>query len=126
MIPDDLEYTTDHEWVRRDGDIARIGITDFAQHALGDIVYVSPPTVGTALEPGAVIGEIESTKSVSDVYAPIGGEIVERNATLDERPELINSDPYGAGWLAEIKVGAGAGAVLLSAAEYEAHIADQA
>jgi glycine cleavage system H protein len=125
MIPEDLLYTTDHEWVRRTGDVVRIGITDFAQSALGDIVYVSPPEVGASLGSGATLGEIESTKSVSDVYAPVTGEVVGRNDALDEQPELVNSDPYGAGWLAEIRVGDADGPALLTPAEYAAHIAQQ-
>jgi glycine cleavage system H protein len=125
MIPDDLRYTTDHEWVRRTGDVARIGITDFAQQALGDIVYVSPPELGTAITAGATLGEIESTKSVSDVYAPVAGEVIGRNDALDEQPELINSDPYGAGWLAEIRVDPAQEQALLTAAEYAAHVEQQ-
>lgn len=125
MIPEDLLYTTDHEWVRRTGDVVRIGITDFAQGALGDIVYVSPPEVGASLGSGATLGEIESTKSVSDVYAPVAGEVVGRNDALDEQPELVNSDPYGAGWLAELRVEGEDGPTLLTPAQYAAHIAQQ-
>jgi glycine cleavage system H protein len=103
-VPSDLKYTAEHEWVRvNDGSrIVRIGITDYAQEALGDVVYVSVPEVGTAVAPGAAFGEIESTKSVSDVFAPLPGTISARNDALDDQPELINSDPYGEGWLVEI------------------------
>ncbi len=105
MTPDDVKYTTEHEWVRDPGAAAssvRIGITDYAQDALGDIVYVSLPEVGVQVESGASVGELESTKSVSDVYAPLTGEVVARNDALDSAPELVNSDPYGEGWLFEV------------------------
>ena len=104
MFPDDLKYTSEHEWVREGGAAVRIGITDFAQDALGDIVYVSLPEVGTAVEAGASVGELESTKSVSDVYAPVSGTVTARNDALDGTPELVNSDPYGDGWLFEVEV----------------------
>jgi len=105
VYPEDLKYTSEHEWVRSPGEAdgsVRIGITDYAQDALGDIVYVSLPEVGTDLEEGAAVGELESTKSVSDVYAPLAGSVVARNDALDATPELVNSDPYGEGWLFEI------------------------
>ena len=105
MYPEDLKYTSEHEWVRSPGEAegsVRIGITDYAQDALGDIVYVSLPEVGTDLEEGAAVGELESTKSVSDVYAPLAGSVVARNEALDATPELVNSDPYGEGWLFEL------------------------
>lgn len=105
MIPDDLRYTAEHEWVREPGETEgslRVGITDFAQDALGDIVYVQLPEVGVPITAGEPIGELESTKSVSDVYAPVSGEVVARNDALDDAPELVNSDPYGAGWLFEV------------------------
>ncbi|MGN6779883.1 MAG: glycine cleavage system protein GcvH [Marmoricola sp.] len=104
-IPDDLRYTAEHEWVRSPGEregSVRVGITDYAQEALGDIVYVQLPEVGTTVTAGDSIGELESTKSVSDVYAPLGGEVVACNDALDATPELVNSDPYGAGWLFEV------------------------
>lgn len=107
MIPDDLRYTAEHEWVREPGaqpGSVRIGITDFAQDALGDIVYVQLPEVGTTISAGEALGELESTKSVSDVYAPVSGEVVARNDALESTPELVNSDPYGAGWLFEVVV----------------------
>ena len=104
-VPDDVKYTAEHEWVRLgDGAAVRVGVTDYAQEALGDVVYVSLPEVGTAAEPGAAFGEVESTKSVSDVYAPLTGTVVARNEALDGQPELINSDPYGEGWLVEIEL----------------------
>jgi glycine cleavage system H protein len=105
VIPDELHYTPEHEWVRREGDDeVTIGITDFAQDALGDIVYVSLPEVGEALAGGTSVGELESTKSVSDVYAPVSGAVVARNDALEQTPDLINSDPYGEGWLLRVKL----------------------
>ena len=126
MHPEDLKYTSEHEWVRSPGEAAgsvRVGITDYAQEALGDIVYVSLPEVGTDLAEGSAVGELESTKSVSDVYAPLAGSVVARNEALDGTPELVNSDPYGEGWLFEI-VPADAAAVdaLMDAAAYQASI----
>lgn len=105
-VPDDVKYTAEHEWVRlTDGSsTVRVGITDYAQEALGDVVYVSLPEVGTTLALGASIGEVESTKSVSDVYAPLSGTVTARNVALDDQPELINSDPYGEGWILEIEL----------------------
>ena len=103
MIPEDLRYTAEHEWVSGDGTgPVRVGITHFAQDALGDIVYVSLPELGADLADGATVGELESTKSVSDVYAPIAGTVVARNGSLTDEPELINAEPYAAGWLVEI------------------------
>lgn len=105
MYPDDLKYTSEHEWVREPGESegsVRIGITDYAQDALGDIVYVSLPEVGETIESGSTCGELESTKSVSDIYAPVSGEVVARNDSLDATPELVNSDPYAGGWLFEV------------------------
>ena len=107
MYPEDLKYTIEHEWVRQPGEhegSVRIGITEYAQDALGDIVYVSLPEVGDTVAAGSTCGELESTKSVSDVYAPVTGEIVARNDALDATPELVNSDPYGGGWLFEVVV----------------------
>lgn len=103
MIPDDLRYTAEHEWVTpaRDGPV-RVGITHFAQDALGDIVYVQLPDEGAAVQAGEALGEVESTKSVSEIYAPVSGTVVARNEQLSDQPELINTDPYGAGWLVEI------------------------
>ena len=104
-FPEDLTYTKEHEWARDEGDgRVRVGITDFAQDALGDVVYVDVPEVGTQVRAGEPFGEVESTKSVSDVYSPVTGKVVERNARLEEQPELVNSDPYGEGWIVAIEV----------------------
>jgi glycine cleavage system H protein len=97
--PDDLRYTKEHEWVRAEGGVVRIGITDFAQDALGDVVYVDLPDVGTEVHAAQAFAEVESTKSVSDVFSPIEGSIAERNPLIDEHPELVNEQPYGDGWL---------------------------
>ena len=106
MIPDDLKYTGEHEWVRQAGDgRVRVGITHYAQDALGDVVFVSLPEVGLAVSAGQSFGEVESTKSVSEIYAPVSGEVVARNEALESRPDLINQDPYGEGWLVEIAAG---------------------
>ena len=126
LYPDDLKYTSEHEWVRTPGEhdgSVRIGITHFAQDALGDIVYVSLPEVGATVTAGDTCGELESTKSVSDVYAPITGEVVAVNSGLDATPELVNDDPYGGGWLFEV-VPAAPDEVgdLLDAAAYEASL----
>jgi glycine cleavage system H protein len=105
VYPEDLKYTSEHEWVRSPGETdgsVRIGITDYAQDALGDIVFVSLPEVGIEVESGSAVGELESTKSVSDIYAPVTGKVVARNDALDATPELVNSDPYGEGWLFEV------------------------
>jgi len=126
VYPDDLKYTSEHEWVREPGEHAgsvRIGITEYAQDALGDIVYVSLPEVGAAVEAGTTCGELESTKSVSDVYAPITGEVVARNDALDATPELVNTDPYGAGWLFEVvPSGSAAPEGLMDASTYQASL----
>jgi glycine cleavage system H protein len=102
--PDDLKYTAEHEWVRGEGSVVRVGITDYAQEALGDIVFVSLPAVGTSVAAGEPMGEVESTKSVSDVFAPVAGTVSARNDALESQPELLNSDPYGEGWVVEIEV----------------------
>jgi len=105
VVPEDLRYTREHEWVRSTGeDTVRVGITDYAQEQLGDVVFVQLPDAGASVGPGSAVGEVESTKSVSDVFAPLAGEVVARNETLDSAPELVNSDPYGAGWMIEIRV----------------------
>lgn len=124
MFPEDLKYTAEHEWVRSPGETegaVRVGITDFAQDALGDIVYVQLPEVGQAITADQSCGELESTKSVSDIYAPVTGEVVAVNEALDATPELVNNDPYAGGWLFEV-VPAEAGAVdsLLDADAYQA------
>ena len=102
--PEDLRYTKEHEWVRIDGAIATVGITDFAQHELGDVVFVELPAPGTSLSKGQAFGVIESVKAVSDIYAPLGGAVVEVNAEVGQRPELVNAEPYGVGWLIKIRV----------------------
>ena len=101
--PVELRYSSDHEWVRMEGSLARIGITDFAQDALGDVVYVELPEVGLVVSANSAFGEIESTKSVSDVFAPVSGEVIEVNDVLEDRPELVNEDPYGDGWICAIQ-----------------------
>jgi len=104
-IPADLRYTTDHEWAKVvGGNTVRVGITDFAQNSLGDIVFVSVHGLDGTVESGDTFGEVESTKSVSDLYAPVAGSVVARNEALDDNPDLVNTDPYGAGWIAEIEV----------------------
>lgn len=105
-IPDDLRYSTDHEWIRADGDstTVTIGITDYAQDALGDVVFVEELEVGTEVSAADTFTEVESTKSVSDIYAPVSGTISEANPALDDRPELLNDDPYGDGWIAKIEM----------------------
>jgi glycine cleavage system H protein len=103
-VPDDLKYTAEHEWARISGSTVRIGITDFAQESLGDVVYVSLPDVGTIITKGEPFGEVESTKSVSELFGPVDGTVTARNDTLDGQPEVINSDPYGAGWIIEVEV----------------------
>ena len=100
--PSSFRYTAEHEWIELRGDVARVGITDFAQAALGDIVYVQLPTIGQSIKAGAVCGEVESTKSVSEIYAPVDGKILQVNDLLNSKPELINSDPFGQGWLFEV------------------------
>ena len=121
--PDDLRYTTDHEWVRETADGVRVGITSYAQDALGDVVFVSLPKVGDEVTKGDSIGEVESTKSVSDLYAPLGGTVTAVNEALDATPELVNSDPYEQGWMYELKLAEGADTSgLLDAAAYQAEI----
>ena len=122
-FPEDLRYTKEHEWARADGARVRVGITDFAQDALGDVVYVDLPEVGAEVTASQAFGEVESTKSVSDVFSPLSGTIVERNPLLDERPELVNEQPYGDGWLIVIEVADPALLdELLDAAAYQAFI----
>jgi glycine cleavage system H protein len=117
-IPDELRYTKEHEWARHEGGRIVIGITDFAQDQLGDVVFVGLPDSGAAVEAGKPLGEVESTKSVSDVYSPISGTVVEKNVEVEQNPELINDDPYGKGWLVSIEGGEDALSGLLSAADY--------
>ena len=123
-VPGDLMYSKDHEWVQLTGTVARIGITDFAQDALGDVVFVQAPTVGATVNSGDSISEVESTKSVSDIYAPITGVVSKANEQLDADPSLINSDPYGNGWICEIEVAANVDSShLLTASEYSEFVA---
>lgn len=122
-VPEALRYSKDHEWVRVDGDVATIGITDYAQDALGDVVYVDPPAVGSALSAGDSFGEVESTKSVSELYAPVSGTVASANADLDSEPEKLNSDPYGEGWICTVTMtDAGELDGLMDAAAYQAFI----
>ena len=116
-VPQDLQYTKSHEWVRVEDDIATVGITDHAQEELGDVVFVELPEEGDSLNAGDTFGTIESVKAVSDLYAPMGGEVVEVNGTLNDTPENVNEDPYGEGWI--LKVRTSEEADLLSAEEYE-------
>ena len=116
-IPEDLLYTSDHEWVRMEDGRARVGITDFAQDALGDVVYVGLPDVGAEVTAGGACGEVESTKSVSEIYAPVAGVVVEVNNAVAENPEKVNADPYGDGWMFVIET-SGDTAQLLDAAAY--------
>ncbi len=124
-IPDELRYTPDHEWVLLEDGNVRVGITDFAQDALGDVVYVGLPTVGTSVARGDTLGEVESTKSVSEVYAPVSGEVVAVNDDLSDSPQRVNEDPYGDGWFCVIASSAAEETEsLLSAEKYQALIAE--
>ncbi len=121
--PSELKYTKDHEWVKMEGNVATIGITDFAQGELGDIVFVDVDTVDDELSSGEVFGSVEAVKTVSDLYLPLSGKIIEFNEDLEDSPELLNSDPYGKGWIIKLEVEEGADlAELLSAEEYQATI----
>ena len=123
-VPDGLRYSKDHEWVRVEGDVATVGITDYAQDALGDVVYVDPPMVGSALKAGDSFGEVESTKSVSELYAPISGTVASTNDELETEPEKLNADPYGAGWICTVSMSdAGELDALMDAEAYQAFIA---
>ena len=126
-IPAELRYTAEHEWVSVDGTTASVGITDYAQRALGDVVYVSVPAAGTHVTAGEPCGEVESTKSVSDIYSPVTGEVTEVNSDVDEDPGLVNSDPYGAGWLMKVQLDEDEGEPtgLLTADEYAELTAEQ-
>lgn len=120
MIPEDLYYSEEHEWVRVEGDVAIVGITDFAQDQLGDIVYVDLPAEGDEVVAGTTVGELESTKSVSDVFSPVSGEILARNDALEGAPEVINSDPYGEGWLFKVRIAEDPTEALLTPEAYAA------
>jgi glycine cleavage system H protein len=123
-VPEELQYTRSHEWVRTEDDTATIGITDHAQEELGDIVYVELPEEGATFESGEAFGTVESVKAVSDLYTPVGGEVVEVNGTLDDSPEKINEDPYGEGWIVRLHI-SDAGAELLSASDYEQFLEEE-
>ncbi len=125
--PDDRKYSKEHEWVLLDGDTARVGITDYAQEQLGDIVYVDLPEAGAMLTQFEKMGEIESVKAVSELYSPVSGEVTAANEGVVEKPEVVNSDPHGDGWLIEVRLSdAGETDTLLSAADYDAFIANEA
>lgn len=124
-VPEDRRYSEDHEWALSEGELVRVGITDYAQEALGDVVFVQLPKVGTAVTAGEPLGEVESTKSVSDVYAPVSGTVVEVNLDLNDSPNRLNDDPYGRGWLCVIRPAeAGSAEALLDAAAYSALTAE--
>ncbi len=125
-VPEDLRYTKDHEWLRVEGGEGVVGITDFAQDALGDVVFVELPAVGTALRAGQTFGVVESNKTVSDLFAPLDGTVVAVNEALREQPEVVNQDPYGAGWMVRIAISGGTAPTdLLDAAAYGAHVASE-
>ena len=119
--PAELQYTKSHEWIKIEGDSATVGISDYAQDSLGDVVYVELPDVGASYEAGQPFGAVESVKAASDLYLPVGGEVIEVNTPLLDHPELLNSDPYGDGWLIKIKLAQGLGA-LMSAEAYEKYV----
>jgi glycine cleavage system H protein len=126
MTSDVVRYTESHEWVRRDGDLATVGITPFAVEQLGDIVYIELPQIGKQIEQGATFGDVESVKAVSDLYAPVGGEVAEVNEALQERPELINEDPQGMGWLLKLRESDRSQFdALMTADQYQQHVAEQ-
>jgi glycine cleavage system H protein len=118
MTPEGLRYTKDHEWARKDGDLVTVGITHYAQDQLGDVVFVELPAVGKKIDAGDTFGVVEAVKTVSDLYAPVGGEVVEVNEALNDAPEKINEDPYGGGWIIKLRI-SGDGEGLLSAPDYE-------
>ena len=122
QIPDELRYTKDHEWVRVEDGRATVGITDFAQDQLGDVVFVELPAIGSTVTPGQAFGVVESNKTVSDLFAPVGGQVTEVNDALRTQPELVNQDPYGSGWMIRITVSQPNEAGLLDAAAYRAHV----
>jgi len=126
-IPENLQYSKDHEWVKVDGDVATVGITDYAQHALGDVVYVELPSVGDIFEAHEAIGSVESVKAVSEIFTPIAGEIVEANDGLNDNPEYVNDDAYGEAWMIKVKMNNPLEAdAMLSAVEYEEYLAETA
>jgi len=117
-FPKDLKYTEDHEWVKIDGDIATIGITEFAAGELGDIVYLEVETVGETLDSGEIFGSVEAVKTVSDLFMPVTGEVIELNEELEDQPELVNESPYESGWMIKVKLSGDAPSTLLSVDEY--------
>lgn len=124
-IQENLHYSKDHEWISVDGDTATVGITDYAQHQLGDVVYVELPSIGDTLESHEAFGSVESVKAVSEVFTPVAGEVVEVNDGLNDTPENVNSDPYGAAWMIKIKMeNSGDADAMLNAAEYEEFLSD--
>lgn len=124
-LPEQLRYAASHEWIKVDGDLGTVGITDHAQHELSDVVYVDLPKVGAKIAAGAVVAVVESVKAASDIYSPVSGEVVEVNADLVKKPELVNTDPYGAAWLFRLKLSApGEIDALKDAAGYKAHIGE--
>jgi len=126
MYPTDYRYTKDHEWIKVSGDTGTIGITDYAQHELGDVVFVEMPAVGAKVEAGKVFGTVESVKAVSEIFAPVSGEVTETNATLTATPETLNSDPHGDGWLIKIKLANPSDvSALMDAAAYQAFISEK-
>ncbi len=126
-IPDNLRYSKDHEWIAVDGDVATIGITDHAQHSLGDVVYIDMPRSGDTFETHAAFGSVESVKAVSELFTPVGGEITEVNDGLNDTPEAVNNDPYDAGWMVKIKMdNPGEADAMMSAVEYEEYLSANA
>jgi glycine cleavage system H protein len=123
-VPEELQYTKSHEWVRTEGDTATIGITDHAQDELGDVVFIELPEEGDTFDAGDSFGTVESVKAVSDLYTPVGGEVVEVNEVLNDSPEKINEDPYGEGWIIKLRT-SGAAAGLLSASDYESFLEEE-
>ncbi|HYZ46270.1 MAG TPA: glycine cleavage system protein GcvH [Actinomycetota bacterium] len=124
-VPDDRRYTKEHEWALQQGERILVGITDYAQDQLGDVVFVGLPDLGSEVHAGQPLGEVESTKSVSDVYSPVSGKVVARNEDVEQNPEVVNSDPYGAGWLIAVEAGEGGLEGLMEAADYRSFIEEE-
>jgi glycine cleavage system H protein len=126
MYPTDYRYTKEHEWIKVTGDTGTIGITDYAQHELGDVVFVEMPAVGAKITSGQVFGSVESVKAVSEIFAPVSGEVTEANVALSDTPETLNNDPHGAGWLVKIKLASPAEvSSLMDAATYQAFVSEK-
>lgn len=123
--PGDRRYTRAHEWAKQEGDRTLVGITDYAQEQLGDVVYVGLPEAGTEVEAGSPLGEVESTKSVSDIYSPVSGKVVEKNAEVEQNPEIVNAEPYERGWLVAVETDANALDDLMTAEEYSTYLAEE-